>query len=223
VPRLAPAPSLMASRRSFRCISCALASGFSASFFFNARQVLRRITAPTTTRSTNATAPPMPPAMALALLELVTVVTFSVALGLVGDAVEGGAVGSTTAIIGAGDVGAPMTRIPPVGESVGAVGEAVVGDLVDGTGILVGQTAIWHCTEPRTHGCPACKQKAASTDDSTPCTTLVHVAVDVVVPSPHVAVQDDCSCCKHHPKAADTDILMACAVCGAPGSPCMHS
>ena len=113
--------------------------------------------------------------------------------------------------------------MPPVGESVGAVGEAVVGNLVDGTGILVGQTAIWHCTELGTHGCPACKQKAASTDDSTPCATIVHVAVDVAVPSPHVAVQDDCICCTHHPTAADTDTLMACAVCGALGSPCMHS
>jgi hypothetical protein len=200
-------------------------------------------------------APPMPPPMALALLELVTVVTFSVAVGLVGDAVEGGAIGATTAIIGAGDVGAPVAAMPPAGESVCAVGkvvvgdqvdgsgvlvgkvgattaiigacdvgapvatmppagesvcavgEVVVGDLVDGTGILVGQTASWHCTELGTHGCPSSRQKAASTDDSTPCATIMHVAVDVVVPSPHVAVQDDCICCTHHPTAADTDGL----------------
>ena len=131
---------------------------------------------------------------------------------VVGDPVDGtgvlvGKVGACVAAIGACDVGAPVTRTPPVGESVGAVGVAVVGDLVDGTGILVGQTAIWHCTELGTHGCPACKQKAASTDDSTPCTTIVHVAVDVDVPSPHVAVQDDCVCCTHHPTAADTDGL----------------
>jgi hypothetical protein len=78
VPWLAPAPSLRESGRSFRCSSCALESGFAPSFSFNLRQVLRRMTAPTTT-STNATAPPMPPAMALVLLELATVVPVSVA------------------------------------------------------------------------------------------------------------------------------------------------
>ncbi len=72
MPRLAPAAILRESGRSFCCSSCALASGFAASFCFNWRQVLRRMTAPTTT-STNAIAPPMPPAMALALLELVGV------------------------------------------------------------------------------------------------------------------------------------------------------
>ncbi len=89
-------------------------------------------------------------------------------VGNVGEAVVGDPVGACVAAIGARDVGAPVTRTPPVGESVGAVGVAVVGDLVDGTGILVGQIAIWHCTELGTHGCPVCKQKAASTDDSTP-------------------------------------------------------
>ena len=54
----------------------------------------------------------------------------------VGDAVEGDSVGAATAIIGAGDVGVPVATIPPVGESVGAVGEAVVGDVVDCTGVL---------------------------------------------------------------------------------------
>ncbi len=81
MPRLAPAPSLRESGRSFRCSSCALASGFAVSFSFNLRQVLRRMTAPTT-RSTNATAPPMPPAMALVLLELATVVPVSVAAAI---------------------------------------------------------------------------------------------------------------------------------------------
>ncbi len=136
----------------------------------------------------------------------------------VGDAVEGDAVGSTTAIVGACDVGVPVGTMPPFGDCVSALGEAVVGDLVDGTGILgdkvgtwnvvgigvVGHTAIWHCTELGTQGCPLCRQKAASTDNSTPCTILVHVAVDVAVPSPHVAVQDDCNCCTHHPNTADS-------------------
>ena len=73
----------------------------------------------------------------------------------VGNVVEGDAVGATTAIIGACDVGAPVTTMPPVGKRVG---EAVVGDLVDGketfgdnvgtwnfVGIgVVGHAAIWH-------------------------------------------------------------------------------
>ena len=45
-----------------------------------------------------------------------------------GDAIEGDAVGATTAaIIGACDVGAPVATMPAVGE---LVGDAVVGDLV---------------------------------------------------------------------------------------------
>jgi hypothetical protein len=136
----------------------------------------------------------------------------------VGGAVEGDAVGAATAIIGACDVGAPVAALPPVGKRVG---DAFVGDLVVGTGILVenvgiwsvvgigvvAHTAIWHWRELGTHGCPSRKQNAASTDDSTPCTTIVHDAVDVAVPSPHVAVQDDCSCCTHHPTAVEKDGL----------------
>ncbi len=93
--------------------------------------------------------------------------------------------------------------------TTGATGAGVgggVGWSIVGIGV-VGHTAIWHWKELGTHGCPSRKQKAASTDDSTPCTTIVHVAVDVAVPSPHVAVQDDCSRCTNHPTAADTNGL----------------
>ena len=102
--------------------------------------------------------------------------------------------------------------MPFAGDCANAVGEAVVGNLVVGTwdvvGIgVVGHTAIWHWTALGTHGCPSREQNAASTDDSTPCTTIVHVAVDVTVPKPHVAVQDDSCCCTHQPKAVETDGL----------------
>ena len=139
----------------------------------------------------------------------------------VSGAVEGDAVLATTAIIGACEVGVPVGTTPPEGESVSAAGRAVGGDLVDCTGVLgdrvgtrsvvgigaVVHTAIWHCMELGTHGCPVCRQKPASTDDSTPCTTIVHVAVNATVPSPQVAVQDACSRCTHHPTAATTDGL----------------
>jgi hypothetical protein len=135
--------------------------------------------------------------------------------------VLGDTIGARPAAIGAGDVGGPVARLPPVDESGNAVGEAIVGDLVDCTGVLgdrvgtrsvvgigaVVHTAIWHCMELGTHGCPVCRQKPASTDDSTPCTTIVHVAVNATVPSPQVAVQDACSRCTHHPTAATTDGL----------------
>ena len=69
IPARAPAASLMESGRSFRCSSCALASGFAASLSASFRHVFRMITAPTI-RSKHTTAPPTPPAMALTLLEL---------------------------------------------------------------------------------------------------------------------------------------------------------
>ncbi len=67
----------------------------------------------------------------------------------VGDGVRGGAVGATTAIIGAGDVGVSVARMPFAGDCANAVGEAVVGSLVVGAwnvvGIgVVGHAAIWH-------------------------------------------------------------------------------
>ena len=109
-----------------------------------------------------------------------------------GTGILGDSVGTCAAAIGACDVGASVYKV----DTWNVVGIGVVA-----------HTAIWHCTELGTHGCPSSRQKTASTDDSTPCTTIVHVAVDVDVPSPHVAVQADCSCCTHHstvPTAADT-------------------
>ena len=66
-----------------------------------------------------------------------------------GDRVRVGAVVATTAIIGAGDVGVSVARMPFAGDCANAVGEAVVGNLVVGTwnvvGIgVVGHAAIWH-------------------------------------------------------------------------------
>ncbi len=73
---------------------------------------------------------------------------------VVGDAVEGDAVVATTAIIGACDVGAPVTTMLPVGD---LVGDAIVGDLVEGKNVGVGpepQASKLQLAEVRTQPVP---------------------------------------------------------------------
>lgn len=90
-----------------------------------------------------------------------------------------------------GDVGVRVVSMTPVGERV--VGENVGPAVFIGVSVA-GQAIVWHGAKLDAHSCPTCKHKAASTGDSMPYSTIMHVGVEVAIPTPHVTEQGRCVC-----------------------------